>query len=734
MQNHLLDNLNEPQLQAVSSPPGNLLILAGAGSGKTRVLVHRIAWLMQNEGVSPFGVLAVTFTNKAAHEMRSRIESLCSMSTHGMWVGTFHGLAHRFLRQHWQEAKLPQSFQILDADDQLRLLKRIHKGMELDETHWPPKQSQWFINKNKEEGLRSKHLNPNESFFTETLCKVYTQYEELCQRSGLVDFCELLLRSLETLQNNPELCQHYQNRFQHILVDEFQDTNNIQYTWLRLLAGSQGYLMAVGDDDQSIYSWRGARIENLHRFNKDFSPVTTIRLEQNYRSTGTILSAANAVIENNTSRMGKKLWTNGANGEAINLYSAYNERDEAYHIVSRIQDCLHQGYQRSDIALLYRSNAQSRVLEECLLGAHIPYRIYGGQKFFDRAEIKDTLAYLRLISSRNDDTAFERIVNVPTRGIGDTTLVSLREAARTQKLSLWDTAKQLIATQALSNRAAIALQLFLNLMDETAASIQEMSLSAQTEFVLHAFGLTEHYRKDKSERGQSRIENLEELITATQQFTPDQTETENLTPLDAFLAHVALESGDNQADAETDSVSLMTLHAAKGLEFPVVFLGGMEEGLFPHKMSMEEPQGLEEERRLCYVGMTRAMKKLYLSFAESRFLHGREQLNTPSRFINEIPEELLDRVRPMVKLNPNRPSSHYSRPNNSVKTSIKPKGREAASDTGLYVGQQVSHKKFGKGIIINHEGHSEHARVQVKFQDAGTKWLVASYANLEPVK
>ncbi len=737
-QHPLLNALNEAQQQAVTAPPSNLLVLAGAGSGKTRVLVHRMAWLMQQEGASPFSLLAVTFTNKAAHEMRGRIESLCGVSTQGMWVGTFHGLAHRFLRQHWQEANLPQVFQILDADDQLRLLKRIHKGLGLDETHWPPKQSQWFINKNKEEGLRVKHLNPHESYFTETLCKVYGQYEELCQRSGLVDFCELLLRSLETLRNHLELSQHYQHRFRHILVDEFQDTNSIQYAWLRLLTGPHSFIMAVGDDDQSIYSWRGAKIENIHRFSQDFSDVITIRLEQNYRSTGTILSAANAVIEHNTHRLGKKLWTSGSRGEFISLYSAYNERDEAYYVVGRIQDCLHQGYRRSEIAILYRSNAQSRILEECLLGANIPYRIYGGQKFFERAEIKDALAYLRLIANRHDDAAFERVVNVPTRGIGDSTLVTLREFARVQQLSLWESCHRLINEQSLSTRATGALQLFLSLINETDESTRSLTLSAQTESVLKNTGLLEHYRKDKSERGQSRIENLEELITATQQFTPEQSNSnETLTPLAAFLAHVALEAGENQAEAHSDSVNLMTLHSAKGLEFAVVFLCGMEEGLFPHKMSSEEPNGLEEERRLCYVGMTRAMKKLYLCYAELRYLHGHEQLNAPSRFIKEIPEELLDRVRPKVKVSstqtqtfyPSHPKTYERSKPQTVTPQFNIRGEEVG-ETGLQVGQAVSHKKFGEGVIINYEGQSEHARIQVKFARYGSKWLVASYANL----
>ncbi len=516
---HLLVDLNEPQRAAVSAPACNCLVLAGAGSGKTRVLVHRIAWLMENLSVSPFSIMAVTFTNKAAHEMRGRIESLRGIPTAGMWVGTFHGLAHRFLRTHWQEAGLPQGFQILDSDDQLRLLKRIHKNLNLDETHWPPKQSQWFINKSKEEGLRPQHLNPHESYFNETMCKVYTAYEELCKRSGLVDFCELLLRSLEILKENSELCQHYQNRLRHILVDEFQDTNSIQYAWLKLLAGSEGHMMAVGDDDQSIYSWRGAKIENIHRFSQDFAPIQTIRLEQNYRSTATILSAANAVIERNSNRLGKKLWTEDSKGELITLYSAFNERDEGYYIVSRIQELIQKGFSRNEIAILYRSNAQSRVLEECLLSAKIPYRIYGGQKFFDRAEIKDALAYLRLIANRDDDAAFERIVNVPTRGIGDTTLVALREMARAEQLSLWAASRALISSQTLTARASNALQTFLELIENTDEKSQTMSLSEQTETSLKLSGLIELYQKDKSEKGQSRVENLEELVTATQEFT-----------------------------------------------------------------------------------------------------------------------------------------------------------------------------------------------------------------------
>lgn len=715
----LLQSLNKPQQEAVSAPPSHMLVLAGAGSGKTRVLVHRIAWLIQHHHVSPHSILAVTFTNKAAHEMRGRIESLLGMYLGNMWVGTFHGLSHRLLRAHWQEAELPETFQILDSEDQYRLIRRIQRNLNLEEDKWPPKQSQWFINKQKEEGHRPDNVSNLEgSFFTETMIKIYKAYEDVCRRSGLVDFAELLLRSLELLQNNETIRAHYQDRFQHVLVDEFQDTNVIQYAWLRMFAGPHNYVMAVGDDDQSIYSWRGAKIENIHRFSNDFSHSKTIRLEQNYRSTQTILTAANAVIDNNTNRLGKKLWTDGDKGQPITLYAAFNERDESYYIVSCIKDYLQRGYKAKDVAVLYRSNAQSRILEERLIDSQIPYRIYGGQKFFERAEIKDALAYLRLIANRHDDAAFERIVNTPTRGIGNNTLSSLRVTARENAASLWQTAEYLLEANTLNARATNALGNFIELINAVDRETKDMALGEQTQAVLEQSGLIAHYKKDRSEKGLSRIENLEELVNATLQFKAEN--DLGLSPLASFLSHVALETGEEQAEAHSDFVSLMTLHAAKGLEYPIVFISGMEEELFPHRMSMNEPNGLEEERRLCYVGMTRAKEKLVLTYAECRYLHGIERFSQPSRFIHEIPDELIESIRPTPKL---------SRP-----TPVRPTAKvEVAGQPGLRVGQRVQHKKFGAGVLINYEGQGEHARIQVKFDKAGTKWLVASFAKLTPL-
>jgi len=715
--NSLLQSLNEAQRAAVSAPPGHVLVLAGAGSGKTRVLVHRIAWLMIHEHLSAHSILAVTFTNKAAYEMRSRIETLLGTPLTGMWAGTFHGLAHRFLRAHWQAAGLSESFQILDSDDQYRLVRRVHKNLGLDETRWPPKQSQWFINKNKEEGLRPKANSDN--FFDEVMQKVYAAYEELCQRGNMVDFAELLLRSLEVLQQHADIRTHYQQRFRHILVDEFQDTNTIQYNWLKLLAGDKNWMMAVGDDDQSIYSWRGAKIENIHRFSTDFPGCQTIRLEQNYRSTRVILRAANGVISRNRNRLGKNLWTQDEMGALISLYAAFNERDEAYYVVSTIREWVRKGYANKDIAILYRSNAQSRILEEQLIDARIAYHIYGGLKFFERAEIKDALAYLRLLANRHDDAAFERIVNLPTRGIGETTLNELRELAKRNAISLWQASEQVI-TQSDRGRAVKALQQFLNLINTLEERGQLQTLDEKTTEVLHTTGLLAHHAKDKTEKGLSRVENLEELTAATRQFHPPE-EGENLTLLDAFLAHVALETGEGQAPANADCVHLMTLHAAKGLEFPIVFMVGLEEELFPHKMSMEEGSGLEEERRLCYVGMTRAMRKLYFSYAETRFLHGTEKFNVPSRFIAEVPPELIEPVRAAVQIS--RPAA--------VTPAIQSSEYELP---GLKIGQRVKHARFGEGIIIDAEGRGEHARIQVKFDQHGAKWLVASFAKLEPVR
>lgn len=718
---HILDGLNDKQREVVAAPSTHLRIIAGAGSGKTRVLVHRIAWLIQVLGASPHSIFAVTFTNKAAAEMRSRIEAMLNVPMGYMWVGTFHGLAHRFLRAHWQEANLPQGFQILDSDDQLRLIKRIHRNLNLDETKWQPRQSQWWISNKKEEGLRPKQIRPDGHFATETLLKVYQAYDEACQNSGLVDFSELLLRTYELMQQHPDILHHYQQRFQHILVDEFQDTNTLQYNWLKLLAGSAARVMIVGDDDQSIYSWRGAKIENIQRFPHDFPNTTTIRLEQNYRSTANILAAANAVISNNDNRLGKNLWTSGDRGELISVYAAFNEIDEARFIVDRIRDWARAGHPRREAAILYRSNAQSRVLEEELINAGISYRIYGGQKFFERAEIKDGLGYLRLIANRDDDTAFERIVNTPTRGIGASTLTILRDQARERQISLWHTAHILISEHLLPNRATQALQAFLNLIEEFSSAADTLELGDLTEHVLQLSGLFEFFRREKSEKALSRVENLEELVSATRQFSPAEIETQ-LPPLAAFLAHAALEAGDNQADAFEDCVQLMTLHSAKGLEFPLVFISGIEEGLFPHQMSLETPGQLEEERRLCYVGMTRARKKLFLTYAESRRLHGNETYHTASRFIKEIPAELLQEVRMSAKV---------SRPVIAKTIANASSNLHVAGDTGFKLGQRVRHAKFGEGVILNYEGHSAHARIQVKFKEAGTKWLVLSYANLE---
>jgi DNA helicase-2/ATP-dependent DNA helicase PcrA len=712
----ILEALNDAQRQAVTAPAEPLLVIAGAGSGKTRVLVHRAAWLIDVEGISPQSLLAVTFTNKAAAEMRHRIEALLDIPVSHLWVGTFHGLAHRILRRHWREARLPQSFQIIDADDQLRIIKRLIKGLEIDDDKWAPRQVQYFINAQKDEGLRPQHLDDEGDTDRQQFISLYQGYQEICDRGGLVDFAELLLRAHEVWRDNAELLQHYQRRFSHLLVDEFQDTNAIQYAWLRLLAGKKGIPFVVGDDDQSIYRWRGARVEHINQFQKDFPGASVVKLEQNYRSTVTILDAANAVINNNTSRMGKKLWTEGAEGEPIRVYSAYNERDEADFIIGKLRDWSDQGNARADAAVLYRSNAQSRVLEESLINARLPYRVYGGLRFFERAEIKDALAYLRLISNRDDDSSFERIVNRPTRGIGARTLEAMRSYARANSCSMWRAAGA-VASGELAGRAATAVVVFLNLITTLAKDTEGLDLQEQVDHVIHASGLIEFFKKEKGERGETRVENLEELVSAARGFSPDP--AEEMSPLDAFLSHAALEAGEGQAEAWEDCVQLMTMHSAKGLEFPLVFLCGMEDGLFPHQRSVADPQGLEEERRLCYVGITRAKDILYITHAEQRRLHGMDNFAQPSRFISEIPAELVEEVRPRVQV---------SRP-------LSPRPRAAGhvapgAEMGVRLGQRVRHGKFGDGVILNCEGQGAHARVEVNFENAGTKWLVLSYANL----
>ena len=711
----IIDPLNEAQRAAVTASSGTpVLVLAGAGSGKTRVLVHRIAWLVRVEGVSPWGVLAVTFTNKAAGEMRARIEQLLGMPAGNLWVGTFHGLAHRLLRLHWREAKLPQTFTVLDSEDQLRLIRRLLKSLDLDENLYVPRELQWFINARKDEGLRPAHLDAGDDPNRRVLIRVYEAYQSQCDSSGLVDFAELLLRAFELWQSDAALLDHYQRRFRHLLVDEFQDTNAIQYAWLRLLAGREGKPFIVGDDDQSIYGWRGARVENIRRFQKDFPGTRLLRLEQNYRSTGNILQAANALIANNQERLGKKLWTEDQAGDPIRLYAAYNERDEADFVVGRIQAMLAEGDAASDAAVLYRSNAQSRVFEEALIHARIPYRVYGGLRFFERAEIKDALAYLRLLANRDDDSAFERVVNLPTRGIGARSLELLREYARANATSMWRASGALIA-DGLGARAAQALHAFLALIEALDRDTRQLELHEQVDRVIQASGLIAHHGKEKGERGEAKVENLEELVSAARGFQQD--EESELRPLDEFLAHAALEAGEGQGNAWEDCVQLMTLHSAKGLEFRVVFLAGMEDGLFPHKRSLLDADGLEEERRLAYVGATRAMRELYLSYAEQRRLHGVDSYGVPSRFISELPPELVEEIRPAARIT--RPAS-------------APSGRfRDEAPAGMALGRRVRHGQFGEGVVLGYEGHGSHARVQVNFEEAGPKWLVLAYARLE---
>ena len=709
----ILSPLNEAQRDAVAAENQNMLVLAGAGSGKTRVLVHRIAWLIRAENFSPWSILAVTFTNKAAREMRSRIEEMLQIPSHGMWVGTFHGLAHRLLKAHWQDAGLPQNFQILDSDDQLRLVKRVCRDLSLDESRWPPKQAMWYINTQKDEGLRSAHIDaPPGDLFVQTMLQVYRAYEIACDRAGLVDFAELLLRAHELWLKKPQVLKHYQGRFRQVLVDEFQDTNTVQYAWLRVLAGAHIPVVAVGDDDQSIYGWRGAKIENIQRFTEDFSDTQTIRLEQNYRSTQTILQAANGVIAQNSGRLGKELWTDGEIGEAISLYAGYNEHDEARYIVEQAEQWLLDGNNRSSVAILYRSNAQSRVLEEALIRNAIPYRIYGGQRFYERLEIRNALAYLRLLLNRGDDAAVERVINTPPRGIGSKTLDAVRGRARDRGIPLWGAITAVLEEKHLPARALSALEGFIILINELDSGTGDLLLEGLVDHTIQTSGLFQYHKNEKGEKGQARVENLEELVSAAKQFVA---EDDDRSPQQQFLDRAALDAGDAQAEEHEDSVQLMTLHSAKGLEFPLVFLAGMEENLFPHRMSMEEPGRLEEERRLCYVGITRAMKKLIITYAECRRLHGSETFNTPSRFVREIPAQLLQEVR--VHGTITQPVSSLS--------------QAQIPDTELSLGQRVYHQVFGEGVVLNFEGRGASARVEVNFDTDGSKWLVLQYANLQ---
>ena len=725
---HLIDPLNAAQREAVCAAAGHYLVLAGAGSGKTRVLMHRLAWLTEVERVSPWSILALTFTNKAAGEMRHRAEALMPSGTRGLWIGTFHGIAHRLLRQHWREAGLPETFQILDSDDQVRLIKRVIVGMDLEESRYPARQVAALINSWKDEGKRPDAIRADFVPGLQVQVDVYRAYEEQCQRSGLVDFAELLLRAHELWLNNDALLRHYQERFRHLLIDEFQDTNTLQYAWVRLLAGNTGQVFVVGDDDQAIYGWRGAKVENVQQFLRDFPGAKTLRLEQNYRSTGNILNAANAVIANNPSRLGKQLWTASTEGDALDLYAAYNEQDEARFVIERIKQSVKDGGRNQDCAILYRSNAQSRLFEEALMGDGIPYRVYGGQRFFDRMEVKDTLAYLRLTANRHDDAAFERAVNTPPRGIGERTLDTLRTAARDHKQSMWDAVQAELGGGTLAARAKGALRGFVELIDRLAAEADGLSLAEQMSAVIAGSALKPYFEADSKGQAESRIENIDELINVAARFerTPEDKDA-GLGELAAFLSHAALEAGDAEGEAWEDCVQLMTLHSAKGLEFELVFLVGLEDGMFPSQRSLEDEARLQEERRLAYVGITRARRKLVLCYAESRRWHGVETYNRPSRFLSEMPKGLLQEVRPRVQVS--RPTA-FGR---SADAFLVDRGLLRAGIVEvapIKLGAQVRHPSFGDGIVVDFEGAGAHARVQINFEDSGRKWLVLSYANL----
>jgi DNA helicase-2/ATP-dependent DNA helicase PcrA len=732
---HLLDGLNAAQREAVSAQPGHYLVLAGAGSGKTRVLTHRIAWLNEVHRVPAHGIFAVTFTNKAAGEMRHRADALLRNGSRGLWIGTFHGLAHRLLRLHWQDARLPEGFQILDSDDQLRLVKRVAQQLEFDEARFPPRQIAWWINAQKDEGRRPQHIQSGQDEWSDVMLKSYALYQERCDRAGLVDFAEILLRAHELLRDHAQLLAHYRQRFGQLLVDEFQDTNAIQYAFVRVLAGDTGQVFVVGDDDQAIYGWRGAKVENVQKFLHDFPGAQTIRLEQNYRSSANILNAANAVIAHNPDRLGKKLWTDSGDGDPVDLYAAYNEIDEARFVIERIGQWVRDGGSYGETAILYRSNAQSRAFEEHLLAEQIPYRVYGGMRFFERAEIKDTLAYLRLIANRGDDAAFERAVNTPTRGIGERTLDEVRRRGRGDGVSLWEASLRVSREHTLAPRARNALAGFHALIDAFDGEIAPLPLKDKIDVVLVRSGLRDHYTNESKGSVDSRVDNLDELVSVASRFVkgdtaePPGADGDDFVEADvaqselvAFLAYAALEAGEGQAQAGEDGVQLMTLHSAKGLEFPLVFLAGMEEGLFPNARSADEPGRMEEERRLAYVGITRARQKLVLSYAEARRLHGQDMYGLPSRFLREIPAPLLHEVRPRVQVS--RPA--YAAPRRQF-------GHASLDETpGVRLGQNVVHAKFGAGVVTDIEGAGAHARVQVNFDEAGSKWLVLAYASLQP--
>lgn len=725
--NHFVEGLNPAQQQAVLSPVQHLRILAGAGSGKTRVLVSRIAWFLSIQRLSVHQILAVTFTNKAAKEMRTRLERLMGYSAQSMWVGTFHGLAHRILRQYYIEAGLGDNFQIIDSEDQFRLIKRLVKELNLDETECDPKRAQGFINRQKDEGRRYQDLKPATTQEIACFMEVYRCYEAHCVRTHLVDFAELLLKIYELFITRSDILKIFQDRFKHILVDEFQDTNTIQYKWLKCICSPTSSLTVVGDDDQSIYGWRGAKIENIHRFSQDYPESETIRLEQNYRSTGTIVAAAEALIKNNEARLGKKLWTEGSQGAPIYLYGGVNEIDEARFIVDRSRKWVSEGGSFSDIAILYRSNAQSRAIEQSLRQANIPHRIYGGLRFFDRAEVKDVLAYLRLLSNINDDTAFERIINMPPRGIGDRTVELIRNHAGLKQTSLWNAALEVLPTLS-PGRITKGLESFFELMENLTAKLPTFIFGEFVKEVLSTSGLLHYIKTQPGERTYMRLDNVHEVVTAAEQYAGELEVAEGMTPqtltathiLSQFLSEVALDSSERETDQSEEGLKLMTLHSAKGLEFPLVFLAGLEEGLFPHHRSIHTQEVLEEERRLCYVGFTRAMQQLVLTYAEKRAF-GSSGKKGPSRFVKEIPEELLERVcvKAVIQKPPVRPTVK-SKLSNTV-------------DLPFKIGEKVMHPRFGKGVVLGGEGMGEGARVEVQFDTAGNKWLILAYAKLESV-
>ena len=727
----LLAHLNPPQLAAVTLPAQHSLILAGAGSGKTRVLTTRIAWLISTAQVGPQGILAVTFTNKAAKEMLARLSALLPINTRGMWIGTFHGLCNRLLRAHHRDAGLPAQFQILDSADQLSAIKRLLKNLNVDDEKFPPRELAGFINAHKEQGLRAAQAEAYDDF-TRRRVELYAEYDAQCQREGVVDFAELLLRTYELLKRNEPLLRHYQGRFQHILVDEFQDTNRLQYAWLKLLAGRDGQtaqangasLFAVGDDDQSIYAFRGAEIGNMRDLEREFAVANVIRLEQNYRSHGNILDAANALIKNNRGRLGKTLWTDAGAGEAIRVFDAFSDIDEARFVVDEARELVRDGFTRNQIAVLYRSNAQSRVLEHQLFTAAVPYRVYGGLRFFDRQEIKHALAYLRLIGNPDDDTAFARVVNFPTRGIGSRSVDGLQEAAHRANSSLYN------AAAGLGGKAGTSVGTFIRLVETLRSETQNLPLPEIIDHIIEKSGLRQHYLGEKE--GQERLENLDELINAATNFLQEESDpTANPAdgldggPLASFLAHASLEAGEHQAGEGQEAVQLMTVHAAKGLEFDVVFITGLEQGLFPHDNAAQERDGLEEERRLMYVAVTRARKRLYLSHAQTRMLHGQTRFCLPSLFLEELPEELLRRIGHVPAFAVKEP------PYRSGTTRTAP-AEPGSSAGGWRIGQNVQHARFGLGVIVSSEGRGPDARVQVNFGAQGMKWLALEYARLTP--